>query len=159
VWPPGKQWAQLAGRKRRILCPANPERVVASRQAAAAEATAAAVAAAAKAAAAAATAAAESATSQVASRESAAVTALAKRVDKRAQATAARAAVASKTAAAAVSYLTGRHALPPLASAAGAPATGVAAERPTCKRLRVGCSGSRPPLHPSSRPCGGGARK
>ena len=159
VWTPRKQWAQLAVRKRRIQRPLSPERVVASRQAAAAEATAAAVTAAAKAAAAAATAAAESATAQAAYRESAAVTALAKRVAKRAQATAARAAVASKTAAAAVSYLTGRHVLPQLASAAGAPAAGVAAERPTSKRLRVGCSGSRPPLHPSSRRRRGGASK
>jgi len=49
--------------------------------------------------------------------------------------------------------------MPPLESAAGTPAAVVSAERPTCERLRVGCSGSRPSLHPSSRPCGGGATK
>jgi len=159
AWPPRKQWAQLAVRKRRIERTLSPERVEARRHAAAAEGTAAAVAAAAKAAAVAVASAAESATAQAAYRESAAVATLAKRVAKRAQATAARAAVASNAAAAAVSHLTGRDGLPPVASAADCTTSGGSADRPASKRLKGGCSGGRPPLYPSSWRRGGGAAK
>ena len=146
-------------RKRRIERTCLPELIEAKRHAAAAEATAAAVAAAAKAAAVAATSAAESATAQAAYREAVAVAALAKRVAKRAQATAARAAVASNAAAAAVSHLAGKYVLPPVASADDTSTYGGSADRPASKRLRGGCNGGRPPLHPSSRRRGGGAAK
>ena len=119
----------------------------------------AAVAAAAKAAAVAFASAAESATAQAAYRESAAVAALAKRVAKRAQATAAPAAVASNAAAAAMFHLTERDVLPPVASAADCTISGGSADRQASKRLRGGCSGGRPPLHPSSWRRGGGAAK
>ena len=157
VWPPRKQWAQLAVRRRRRQCPCSPERLAAERRAAAAEAFKTAAAAASTAAASAATAAAVAAAAQASYQEAAAISAVAKRTARSAQATAARAAAVSLTTAAAVPRLSGRYVLPPAAPSAGvAPAAGARAQPPAKRRGR-GFSGGRPPLYPASFPGGGAA--